>query len=141
MYDWKGPDFGHFVPLRVNYLALVNYLLIELVQLAQVFLTYLPCVNYQVYIVDRAVRVVCDDFELMKAKEVVGINFTDEEVEFLGQAKLARIATASRIEPAACRARGLRVRWDAFLFRRLESGQEPKVSQYPEQWQGCLGDR
>src|SRR5580704_13080490 len=32
----------------------------------------------------------------MKAKEAVGISFTDEEVEFLGQAKLARIATASR---------------------------------------------
>jgi hypothetical protein len=61
MYDWKSPDFGHLVPLRVDYLALVNYFLIELLHLAQVFLTYLPSVNYQVYIVDRAVRLVCDD--------------------------------------------------------------------------------
>jgi pyridoxamine 5'-phosphate oxidase family protein len=32
----------------------------------------------------------------MKAKEAVGVSFTDEEVEFLAQAKLARIATASK---------------------------------------------
>jgi pyridoxamine 5'-phosphate oxidase family protein len=32
----------------------------------------------------------------MKAKEETAVNFTDEEVEFLGQAKLARIATSSR---------------------------------------------
>jgi pyridoxamine 5'-phosphate oxidase family protein len=31
----------------------------------------------------------------MKAKELAAVNFTDEEVEFLGQAKLARIATSS----------------------------------------------
>ncbi len=76
-------------------LAFVNYLLIKLLQLAQVFLTYLPCGNYQVYILDLHASTVCDDLQLMQVKETDPVNFTDEEAEYLGQAKLARIATSS----------------------------------------------
>jgi pyridoxamine 5'-phosphate oxidase family protein len=41
---------------------------------------------------------ICDDFQLMKEVQdaKVEVTFTDEEVEYLGQAKLARIATSSK---------------------------------------------
>jgi len=38
---------------------------------------------------------VCDCFKMMTKEERKAVSFTDEEVEFIGQSKLARIATAS----------------------------------------------
>ena len=51
----KSPHSGYFIPLVVDDLALVYYLLLKLLGCAQVVLTYLAPDDYQVYIRDCAI--------------------------------------------------------------------------------------